>query len=137
MGIVSPGKKISSNRFAIPITAIFPRRPNKSNDSIADESCPFPPSIINNCGRGCSSCNKQLVDLFIVKKDDSLKWKTMAKCCYCNDKSFITEVNGVFRPCGIMEISETDPDESKMITELTNIKTENDIVVFYTVKAKR
>ena len=85
----------------------------------------------------CSSCNKKLVDLFIVKKDETLNWKTVAKCCYCGDKSFITEVSGMFRPCGIMEVSESDPDESKMITELTNVKTENDIIVFYTVKAKK
>jgi hypothetical protein len=82
----------------------------------------------------CSSCNKKLVDLFIVKKDESLKWKVMAKCCYCNDKSFITEVSGMFRPCGIMKISETDPDDSKLITQLANIKNENDTIVFYTKK---
>ena len=84
----------------------------------------------------CSSCKKDLVDLFVVKKDETLKWNVMAKCCYCNDKSFITEVVGVFRPCGIMKISESNPDDSTLITQLSNIKTENDIIVFYTSKGK-
>jgi hypothetical protein len=85
----------------------------------------------------CSSCSKDLVDLFVVKKDDSLKWKTVAHCCYCGDRSYITEVNGMFRPCGIMQLSDSDPDHSEMITELSNIKTENEVIVFYTAKGKK
>jgi len=33
-----------------------------------------------------------------------------------------------------MKISETDPDDSKLITQLANIKNENDTIVFYTKK---
>ena len=43
----------------------------------------------------------------------------------------------MFRPCGIMELSDSDPDHSKMITELSNIKTENEVIVFYTAKGKK
>ncbi len=56
----------------------------------------------------CSNCGKELVDVFITKPDaiDPLTGKKfvtklIAKCCYCGDSSFITEVEGRFHLGGI------------------------------------
>lgn len=90
----------------------------------------------------CSNCNKQLVDLFIVKPDakrddgTDIIWKCQAECCYCSDKSFITEVKGIFRPGGIIQIDPENEDNYKNVVNLTDVQYEDNLVIFKTKRHK-
>lgn len=49
----------------------------------------------------CSGCNKPLVDIWRTRPNQidprthkPFEWKFVAQCCYCNDKSYITTVQG-------------------------------------------
>jgi hypothetical protein len=89
----------------------------------------------------CSNCNKKLVDIFIVKPDAKkedgtpIKWNCQAECCYCNDKSFIKEISGIFRPAGIIKLNEDSEDAYKNITDITNIDYDDDFVFFKTARS--
>lgn len=88
----------------------------------------------------CSNCNKPLVDLLIVgpnaKKPDGTPfvWNCIANCCYCSDKSFKTEVLGIFRASGI--ISEIDSENYKEITSLDDILTDDNDITFKVSRKK-
>ena len=90
----------------------------------------------------CSNCNKQLVDIFIVKPDAKREdgsdfiWRCQAQCCYCNDKSFIKEIKGIFRPGSIIKISAENPDHYDNIVDIADISYEDDFVFFKTARSK-
>ena len=44
----------------------------------------------------CSNCNKDLVEVWITKKDLDVRFKLRAKCAYCDDGSYDVEVTGGF-----------------------------------------
>ena len=44
----------------------------------------------------CSACSKELVEIWITKKELDVKFKMRAKCAYCDDYSFPVEVAGGF-----------------------------------------
>ena len=48
------------------------------------------------CLLKCSACDKELVEIWITKKDLDVRFKMRAKCAYCNDYSFPVEVEGGF-----------------------------------------
>lgn len=89
----------------------------------------------------CSNCNKQLVDIFIVKPDAKkedgtlITWRCQAECCYCNDKSFVKEVNGIFRPAGIIKLNENSEDAYKNLVDIVDIKYDEDFVLFKTARS--
>ena len=90
----------------------------------------------------CSNCNKPLVDLFIVKPNEKREdgtdfiWKCQAGCCYCNDKSFITEVKGIFRPGGIIKVSDENEDVYRNIVDIVDIEYDDNFVLFKTSRKK-
>lgn len=44
----------------------------------------------------CSSCGKELVDIWVTHKEMPVKTTLVAECCFCGDKSFEKSVDGVF-----------------------------------------
>lgn len=42
----------------------------------------------------CSNCKCPLVEVIIVKEDDTKSEKIVAECCHCQDKSFKTTIKG-------------------------------------------
>ena len=90
----------------------------------------------------CSNCNKPLVDIFIVKPDAKKEdgsdfiWRCQAECCYCNDKSFIKNVVGIFRPAGIIKITDENEECYKNIVNIVDIEYDNDYVLFKTSRSK-
>jgi hypothetical protein len=44
----------------------------------------------------CSACNKDLVEIWITKKELDVRFKIRAECAYCGDYSFSVEVEGGF-----------------------------------------
>lgn len=95
---------------------------------------------IKDCGNiilKCSNCNKPLVDLLITDSEADIKWKCVAECCYCGDKSFITEINGMFRPGGCITIDRNNPDHFVQNTLLIDIINDEDKIVFKTEKGKK
>lgn len=43
----------------------------------------------------CSKCGKELVHIIYNKEYTHICNKIVAHCCFCNDKSFEQEINGV------------------------------------------
>lgn len=90
----------------------------------------------------CSNCGKKLVDLLIVRPNElksdgaPFVWNCTAKCCYCADKSFVTEVKGIFRAAGIIDVNPDNDQNWKEITALTDIVTDGDNVLFETAEVK-
>ena len=60
-----------SRRFAIPITAIFPRKPSFSRLLTAALNCPLPPSITISCGSGSASSSIRLYRRWITSSIDA------------------------------------------------------------------
>jgi len=44
----------------------------------------------------CSACDKELVEIWITKKELDVRFKIRAECPYCGDYSFAVEVEGGF-----------------------------------------
>jgi hypothetical protein len=72
------------------------------------------------------------------KKSDGTPfvWKCVAECCYCNDKSFITEVKGIFRAAGFIVEDKENPDHYTEITNLDDIVINEDNILFKTSRRK-
>lgn len=85
----------------------------------------------------CSNCNKPLVDLFITDTQNDFVWKCVAECCYCNDKSFIQEVKGMFRPGGCVTVDKENPDHFTQDTLLADIIHDEEKIIFKTERAKK
>jgi len=78
----------------------------------------------------CSACDKQLVEIWITKKELDVRFKLRAKCAYCNDYSFPVEVEGGFHlgitdDCLIdgYDTEEIDSREAERLTDSYLIKT--------------
>ena len=78
----------------------------------------------------CSACNKQLVEIWITKKELDVRFRMRAQCPYCDDYSFSVEVDGGFHlgvtdDCTIVEYisEEIDSRESNRLTDAYLIKT--------------
>lgn len=90
----------------------------------------------------CSNCNKPLVDILVVKPDakredgSDIVWKCQAECCYCKDKSFMTEIKGIFRPGGIIKIDDKNEDNYENIVDLADVQYEDNFVLFKTMRHK-
>jgi hypothetical protein len=90
----------------------------------------------------CSNCNKPLVDVLIVKPNEKKSdgtpfiWKCVAECCYCSDKSFITEIKGIFRAAGFIVEDKENPEHYTEITNLDDIVIDEDNILFKTSRRK-
>lgn len=51
----------------------------------------------------CSSCQKDLANIFCSETNDDINWKIKANCPYCGDSSFVIEFEGLFQYCGIVK----------------------------------
>ena len=90
----------------------------------------------------CSNCNKPLVDILIVKPNEKrpdgspFLWNCVAQCCYCNDKSFVTEVKGIFRASGFIVEDKEDKDHYHEITNVDDIVIDENNILFKTSRRK-
>lgn len=80
----------------------------------------------------CSNCQKSLVDVWSVQPDQPFNWKVKAKCCYCGDTSFEKDVTGLFRYSGAQEPTENDPEDTRLVTQVTHMDVDGEKVLFYT-----
>ena len=99
----------------------------------------------------CSACQKPLVDIHVTRPDkkkpgtdEVFEWRLRAKCCYCDDYSFISVVCGLFHHGGWGVPNPEnldDPDDNIVLTSIVNILHETDSegnpVMTYEVKQKR
>jgi DNA-directed RNA polymerase subunit RPC12/RpoP len=79
----------------------------------------------------CSNCRKKLVDIWVTRPHENSQWNMYAKCCYCNDRSMYTKVNGGFTYYGIenqTDILDVDIDETQNIVMFKTGKAKNDSV---------
>jgi hypothetical protein len=90
----------------------------------------------------CSNCGKGLLDIWKTqpnaidpRTNKPFEWKIKAKCCYCKDFSFITEVQGKFSLAGFGKIKEDDESQDIPETFPGAINEEGDILIIDTVKA--
>lgn len=65
----------------------------------------------------CSNCEAFLMDLWRTmpragEDDKPMKWKLRASCPWCGDKSYVTEVEGVFHRGGYGKVKEDDPNDT-------------------------
>ena len=44
----------------------------------------------------CSNCDKPLVDVWVTRSEYPVKNQIRASCCFCDDDSFIVDVDGAF-----------------------------------------
>lgn len=92
----------------------------------------------------CSSCDKPLVVLFRTRPNEKLKngknleWTVKAKCCYCDDFSWVKKIQGGFHHKGYdVPHPNGNPEDVIPYVNVTNIEPdENGVVVFYTEKVK-
>lgn len=78
----------------------------------------------------CSACSKDLVEIWITKKELDVRFKLRAKCAYCDDYSFSVEIEGGFHlgitdDCIIDEYisEEVDSREAERLTDAYLITT--------------
>ena len=78
----------------------------------------------------CSACDKDLVEIWITKKELDVKFRLRAECAYCGDHSFSVEVAGGFHlgitdDCLLDEYvsEEVDSRDLDRITDAYLIKT--------------
>ena len=78
----------------------------------------------------CSACDKELVEIWITKKDLDVRFRLRAKCPYCDDYSFSVEVDGGFHlgitnDCILDEYvsEEMDSRDANRLTDAYLIKT--------------
>ena len=76
----------------------------------------------------CSNCRKELVSIMAGRPGSQSVTKVRAKCCYCNDYSFVKKVEGNFflGSNDSSYVDKTEPSE----------KSTEDIII-YTVKADK
>lgn len=78
----------------------------------------------------CSSCDSPLLDLLVNQTGEIIEWKIVAHCPFCQDRSFIKVINGIFSYSGI-EPSETDSTKKVMNTKVKSISYEEEVLHVY------
>jgi len=81
----------------------------------------------------CSACNEQLVDIWVTKPEENVKFKMRATCGYCDDKSFSEIVEGAFH-LGVTERSTISRIESLDSDEDVLNGNINGSYLIYTIK---
>ena len=63
----------------------------------------------------CSSCERDLVDVWITRPDFPVLQALRASCPFCEDQSYIIDVQGGFHlgPCDGVAIASCDTDDSR------------------------
>ncbi len=81
----------------------------------------------------CSDCGKKLVDIWIQRPSEHIKFKYRASCPYCGDESFSKEISGGIAFGGIAENPEDE--DSKMLTIVENFESKDGYWLFNVRKA--
>jgi DNA-directed RNA polymerase subunit RPC12/RpoP len=82
----------------------------------------------------CANCGAKLVNIWQTRSDEPEKKTARAVCCYCGDSSYPQSLNaGRFHYIGIA----SDPEMNHFLTQIDKVETENDNVIFYTIKVKQ
>lgn len=86
----------------------------------------------------CSACDKPLAIVWLIKPHTKgeAPWKVKAKCCYCEDESFPSEVPGKWSYAGYHKANEDNVDEVKPVTNLLDIQYEGDVVTIFVKEIK-
>lgn len=87
----------------------------------------------------CPNCKKNLVNIWRTRPNEKLAakaiiWKVRAKCCYCNDMTYIKEITGGFHHAGWGDAVSNDPEMDIPRTVVDRIEPEEDVYIFYTSK---
>lgn len=85
----------------------------------------------------CSSCRKELVDIWITRPDEPFQWKFKAHCCYCGDESFAHEIKGGFHISGMAKPKPDDPEEEFPEVIVEDFAPVKDYLLIRTKKNKR
>lgn len=90
----------------------------------------------------CSGCGRGLIDIFRTQPNaidpatrKVFEWKVKAKCCFCGDHSYITEIKGKFHLSGYGVIKEDDPSQDIPETFPGETYEEGEVLIIETVKA--
>lgn len=86
----------------------------------------------------CSGCNKPLIDVWITRPDFDFQAKIRAKCCYCSDSSYLTDIKGIFHIGGISKLLDEETLDDIGITSIESIDyLENGIINVITIKESK
>ena len=79
----------------------------------------------------CSNCGAMLCDIWSVKPpaENDVSFTFIAKCPYCQDRSFPMEVKGLFYLGGLGLPNPNDSDDEIQKTRITRQHNENDYVI--------
>lgn len=85
----------------------------------------------------CSSCDNNLMEVWVQRPDEKIVTKIRAKCPYCKDMSFVCDIKGGFAYSGIaIDRDQGELDTvSTFITKIVSIEQDNDIFIFNIIKA--
>ena len=66
----------------------------------------------------CSSCNKDLVNVAIVRPESEEEWKVKAFCCYCSNYSFVKDIKGGFSLAPVQGVQLVDVNVKGNLVEV-------------------
>ena len=75
----------------------------------------------------CSNCDKPLLDVWITRSQYPVKNEIRASCCFCDDDSFIINIDGAFHlggcdGVGIANIDTTQKEDNLEYHYITTIR---------------
>lgn len=84
----------------------------------------------------CSSCGKDLMDIFITRPEINLKFRYKAHCPYCGSYSFEKELTGGIMYGGLGVFDEKSPtcDDIKTYTVIERVEDKEDLIEFFVKK---
>lgn len=85
----------------------------------------------------CSGCDKELCYVWANQPSKKVDFKIVAKCCYCDDKSFPIEIHGGFAVRGYDRKLEGSnlPEDVRPVVDIVNVDySDDDCVVIETEK---
>lgn len=86
----------------------------------------------------CSGCNKPLVKLWIIEKEEKTKpVKIAAKCCYCDDKSYAVEIADAFFIAGYGLPDPKDEDNEIPVVDIVDQQETNENIVLIITKERK
>lgn len=80
----------------------------------------------------CSSCDKPLIDIWVVKPEFSIEHIYQALCCYCGDKSFQMNIRGRVAVSPISKPNPNDEDDFIPVTLWSGVRTADGVSLFLT-----
>ncbi len=84
----------------------------------------------------CAGCTRPIAECWITLPNLSASFEVRARCCYCGDHSFWKTIRGGFHVSGYALNNPENPTDSKMITEIVDVITDdNERTTFLTKRA--